>query len=157
MLKQMPRRIVIHKSSRFWPAEEEGFQDALTDVPYYDLVAVRPNNRVRLLREGQYPPLRGTAFTVDNVHYLYTTGFIPALNAYPHGHVPSALQIADHLGDTSLTKILQEILLLTKMNWNTTAFADLRPITLRFSQFVGDIMREIPPEREPLPQFKFYM
>jgi len=47
--------------------------------------------------------------------------------------------------------------LLTKMNWNTTAFADLRPITLRFSQFVCDIMREIPANREPLPQFKFYM
>ncbi len=156
-VKQMPRRIVIHKSSRFWPAEKEGFQDALAGVPYYDLVAVRPNNQVRLLREGQYPPLRGATFTVDDVHYLYTTGFIPALNAYPHGHVPSPLQIADYIGDTSLTKILEEILLLTKMNWNTTAFADLRPITLRFSQLVGDIMREIPPDREPLPQFKYYM
>ncbi len=56
-----------------------------------------------------------------------------------------------------LATILEEILLLTKMNWNTTAFADLRPITLRFSQLVGDIMREIPANREPLPQFKFYM
>jgi hypothetical protein len=52
---------------------------------------------------------------------------------------------------------MEEILLLTKMNWNTTAFADLRPITLRFSQLVGDIMREIPPDREPLPLFKYYM
>ncbi len=156
-VKQQPRRVVIHKSSRFWPAEREGFQDALSGIPSYDLVAVRPNNRVRLLREGQYPPLRGTAFTVDEVRYLYTTGFIPALNAYPHGHVPSPLQVADYIGDTPLTTILEEILLLTKMNWNTTAFADLRPITLRFSQFVGDIMREIPANREPLPQFKFYM
>lgn len=156
-VKQMPRRVVIHKSSRFWPAEKEGFQEALGVVPYYDLVAVRPNNQVRLLREGQYPPLRGVTFTVDDVRYLYTTGFIPALNAYPHGHVPSPLQVADYIGDTSLTKILAEILLLTKMNWNTTAFADLRPITLRFSQLVGDIIREIPPDREPLPQFKYYM
>ena len=156
-VKQIPRRVVIHKSSRFWPDEKKGFQDALTDVSCYDLVAVRPNNSVRLLREGQYPPLRGTAFTVGDVRYLYTTGFISAINAYPHGHVPSPLQIADYIGDTSLTKILQEILVLTKMNWNTTAFADLRPITLRFSQLVGDIMREIPPDREPLPQFKFYM
>jgi hypothetical protein len=156
-VKQIPRRVVIHKSSRFWPDEEEGFRDALAGVAYNDLVAVRPNNRVRLLREGQYPPLRGTVFTVDDIQYLYTTGFISVMKAYPHGHVPSPLQIADHIGDTSSTKILQEILLLTKMNWNTTAFADLRPITLRFSQFVGDIMREIPPNREPLPQFKFYM
>jgi len=157
VVKQQPRRVVIHKSSRFWPAEQEGFQDALSSVPNYDLVAVRPNNRIRLLREGQYPPLRGTAFTIDDIRYLYTTGFIPAVNAYPHGHIPSPLQVADYIGDTPLTTILEEILLLTKMNWNTTAFADLRPITLRFSQLVGDIMREVPASREPLPQFKFYM
>jgi hypothetical protein len=155
--KVFPQRIVIHKSSRFWRNEEEGFQDALSEVPLYDLVAVRPSNRIRLLRTGQYPPLRGTSFTVDDVRYFYTTGYIPALQAYPHGHVPSPLQIADHLGDASSTTIQEEILLLTKMNWNTTAFADLRPITLRFSQLVGNIMREIPQNREPLPQFKYYM
>lgn len=156
-MRQMPSRVVVHKSSRFWPDEKEGFQEALIDVRHFDLIAVSPNNRVRLLREGQYPPLRGTTFTIDNSRYLYTTGFIPALKAYPHGHVPSPLQVTDHIGDTSLIKLLQEILVLTKMNWNTTAFADLRPITLRFSQLVGDIMREIPLNREPLPQFKFYM
>jgi hypothetical protein len=156
-VKSLPQRVVIHKSSRFWPTEEEGCQDALRNVPLYDLVAIRPTNRIRLFREGQYPPLRGTAFTVDDVRYLYTTGFIPALKAYPHGHVPSPLQIADYIGDTSLTTIQEEILLLTKMNWNTTAFADVRPITLRFSQLVGDILREIPTNREPLPQFKYYM
>lgn len=157
-VKQPPRRIVIHKSSRFWHAEAEGFQDALDGGSYYyDLVAIRPQNRVRLLREGQYPPLRGTMFSVDDINYLYTTGFIPALHAYPHGHVPSPLQLADHIGDSSTTQILQEVLLLSKMNWNTTAFADLRPITLRFSQLVGDIMREIPAGQQPLPQFKYYM
>lgn len=157
MVKRPPRRIVIHKSSRFWPAESEGFQDALDGGSYhYDLVAIRPQKRVRLLREGKYPPLRGTQFAVDDINYLYTTGYIPALDAYPHGHVPSPLQLADHIGDSSTKQILQEVLLLSKMNWNTTAFADLRPITLRFSQLVGDIMREIPVGRQPLPQFKYY-
>lgn len=155
--KSLPQRVVVHKSSRFWPNEEAGFQDALGSISRYDLVAVHPTNRIRLLRAGQYPSLRGTAFAIDDIRYLYTTGFIPALQVYPHGHVPSPLQIADYIGDTSLTTIQEEILLLTKMNWNTTAFADLRPITLRFSQLVGDIMREIPDNREPLPQFKYYM
>jgi hypothetical protein len=31
------------------------------------------------------------------------------------------------------------------------------PITLTFSRLVGDIMKEIPEDREPMPQFKFYM
>jgi hypothetical protein len=156
-MNQLPRRVVIHKSSRFWPEERDGFSAALKSVSQFDMVAVRPNNRVRLLREGQYPPLRGTTFSVGDIHYLYTTGYIPALRAYPHGHVPSPLQVADYWGDTPLTQVLREILVLTRMNWNTTAHADLRPITLRFSQFVGDIMREVPADRDPLPQFKYYM
>lgn len=156
-MNQVPRRVVIHKSSRFWPEERVGFEAALRGVNQFDMVAVRPNNRVRLLREGQYPPLRGTTFKIGDIDYLYTTGYIPALRVYPHGHVPSPLQVADYVGDTPLTQVLQEILVLTRMNWNTTAHADLRPITLRFSQLVGDIMREVSPDRDPMPQFKYYM
>jgi hypothetical protein len=53
--------------------------------------------------------------------------------------------------------LLTEILALTKMNWNGANYGGLLPITLRFARLVGDILREIPPECEPLPQFKFYM
>lgn len=156
-MKQTPSRVVIHKTSRFWPAERAGFEKAVAGIRHFDLVAVYPTNRVRLLRDGQYPPLRGTRFSVGDLHFLYTTGFIPALNAYPHGHVPSPLQIADHIGDSSIETLLREILLLTKMNWNSASFAGQMPITLRFSRLVGDIMREVPSTREPLPQFKYYM
>lgn len=156
-MKQTPSRVVIHKTSRFWPAERAGFEDALTQVREFDLIAIAPTSAIRLLRAGQYPPLRGTRFSVDDLHFLYTTGFIPALNAYPYGHVPSPLQIADHIGDSAIDTLLHEILVLTKMNWNSAEFAGQMPITVRFSQLVGDIMREIPPSQEPLPQFKYYM
>ncbi len=156
-MKQAPSRVVIHKSSRFWPEERAGFEKALEIIRQFDLLAVHTTNEIRLLRAGKYPPLRGTRFSIGDMHFLYTTGFVPALNAYPHGHVPSPLQIADHIGDSSLETLLKEILVLTKMNWNSSSFASLMPITLRFSRLVGDIMREIPKSREPLPQFKYYM
>jgi len=156
-MKQKPIRVVIHKTSKFWPEEGAGFQKALKDVRQFDLVAVRPTNEVRLLRAGKYPPLRGTRFSVGGMQFLYTTGFIPALKAYPHGHVPSPLQIEHHMGDSTIETILKEILVLTKMNWNSASFASLLPITLKFAMRVGEIMREIPSTREPLPQFKYYM
>ncbi len=156
-MRQKPTRVVIHKSSRFWSDEKKGFEAALKQIQQFDLLAVNPTSQIRLLRAGQYPPLRGTSFQVGDTHYLYTTGFIPALNAYPHGHVPSPLQVADHFGDSSIETLLQEILTLTKMNWNSAAFAGLMPITLRFSRLVGDIMRELPKDREPLPQFRYYI
>ena len=154
--RRLPARVVVHKTSRFWNAEREGVQDALAEVAEFDLVAVAPSSEVRLVRAGKYPPLRGTLFSVGDVAYLYTTGYIPALKAYPHGHVPSPLQIADHHGDSSLRDVAEEILVLTKMNWNSAGFAGALPITVRFSRLVGDIMREVPPNREPQPQFKFY-
>jgi hypothetical protein len=93
---------------------------------------------------------------VGDVRYLYTTGYIPSLRAYPHGHVPAPVQIADHHGDSALSTIANEILLLSKMNWNSAGFCGALPVTIRFSRMVGDIMREIPADREPMPQFKFY-
>jgi hypothetical protein len=154
---QYPRRAVVHKSSRFWPDEKAGFESALLGIGEYDLVSVEPRSEIRLLRDGRYPVLRGTSFSIGDRVFLYTTGFLAALNAYPHGHVPSPLQLTDHVGDSPTEQLLREIMILTKMNWNSAAFAGLWPITLRFSRVVGEIMREFEPDREPLPQFKFYV
>lgn len=36
------------------------------------------------------------------------------------------------------------------MNWNSANMSGLKPITLRFSKLVGDILREVPESQEPL-------
>jgi len=156
-MKQVPTRVVIHKTSKFWPEEREGFEEALEGVYQYDLLALNTVSDTRVLRDGQYPILRGTQVKIGEQHLLYTTGYIPALNAYPHGHVPSPILVFEHIGDTDIDSLLKEVLLLTKMNWNSSAFACSMPITLQFSRLVGEIMNEIPPDREPLTQFKYYM
>ena len=48
--KQPPQRVVVHKSSRFEPAEREGFESALRTIRQYDLVALSPVSDVRLAR-----------------------------------------------------------------------------------------------------------
>jgi hypothetical protein len=53
--------------------------------------------------------------------------------------------------------LLSETLALTKLNWNSAHFAGSLPITLKFSRLVGEIMREIPADQDPLPQYKYYM
>ncbi len=152
-----PRRVVLHKSSRFTRAELEGFRRGLDDVRLYDFAAIARDDRVRLLRLGQYPVLRGTHFTVGEHEYLYTTGFLAGLDVYPHGHLPSALRVTDRHGDSPLDTLLREILILTKMNWNSADFAASLPITLDLARDVGDIMRELPADQEPLANFKYYV
>lgn len=157
--RQAPQRFVVHKTSRFEAAEREGFENALkaSGVKQYDLVALSPVSDVRLARAGEYPPLRGTNFSLGDDSYLYTTGYSHVLHAYPHGHVPSPLLVTDHVGDTPKSQLLREILVLTKMNWNSANFGGLLPITLRFSRLVGEILREVPADRVPNPKYKFYM
>ena len=77
---------------------------------------------------------------------------------FQQGHVPSPLELTDHVGDTHHSQIMREILALTKMTWNSARMYGLMPITLRFSRLVGDILREFPiGEGDPSPKYKYYM
>ncbi|MBM4033551.1 MAG: hypothetical protein FJ291_17450 [Planctomycetes bacterium] len=159
-MQQTPQRVVVHKSSVYWPEERIGFKAVLgRRVSRFDLLSLDTRQSfVRLLTTASYPPLRGTRFTIGDKDYLYTTGFIADLGQFHSLHVPSPIRVADHIGqDTSRETLLREVLVLTKMNWNSSRLGGKSPITLRFSDLVGEIMQEIPPERDPLPQFKFYM
>ena len=129
----------------------------LAGVHEYDLIALYQTG-VRFFREGQYPPLRGTLCSFSNqAHFLYTLGYIPFLETYPRGHVPEPLEIVQLIGGSSTRRICQEVLALTKMNWNSAEYAGGMPITLRFARRVGEIMSEIPENETPKPSYRFYM
>lgn len=94
---------------------------------------------------------------VGKNYFLYTTGYIPELKKYPHGHVPAPLRIVDHYGDTSKNQLLQELFVLTKMNWNTANVDGAFPITLQFARLVGEILKEFPEDETPNPKYIYYM
>ena len=160
-INSSPTRVVIHKESRFSEGERNAFADAiraeLGRAATFDLVGLRRTSDIRLVREGRYPPLRGTLARVGDRNFLYSTGYLPRLGQYPHGHVPSPIEIVDHYGDADPRRIFEEILALTKLNWNSAGYAETLPITLRFSRLVGDVLREVPPDRTPHPRYAFYM
>ena len=153
ILGQSPRRVVIHKTSRYWPDELAGLRAAASQVTgQVDLLALAGQSRFRAVPPSRYPPLRGTRVQIGQLDYLYTTGFVPALGEFHGMHVSAPVEVADHIGgDTGRTRLLQEILTLTKLNWNSAALSGKFPITIRFSQLVGDILRELPEGQEPLP------
>ena len=161
-----PKRVVVHKTSEFWGAEHgqynelEGFYEGIESVfdrCEVDLVALRQTG-LHLFREGNYPPLRGTYFTLgEKHHYLFTMGFIPYFNTYPGSYVPEPWYIADHHGGSAPKDLFREILTLTKMNVNNCNFADGTPITLAFSRQIGEIMKHIPEDGMVQPMYKFYM
>lgn len=153
----LPSRIVVHKTSRFWDEELAGFQDACQYVPRKDFVTVGWRG-IQFYRIGDYPAIRGTyAKFSDTDLLLYTVGYIPYLRTYAGARVPQPIEILEHHGDSPWNVVLQEILALTKMNWNTADFACSKPITLAFSQKVGQILAELPPNLPLRNEYRFYM
>jgi len=153
----IPSRLVLHKSSKFWKEELAGFKDACKSIPRKDFVSIGQRG-IQFYRTGEYPALRGTFIKFSDTNFLlYTVGYVPFLRTYPGARVPQPLEILEHIGDSSWNLILQEIIGLTKMNWNTADFACSEPITLAFSHRVGQVLAELP-ERLPFrSEYRFYM
>lgn len=153
----LPRRIVVHKTSRYWEEELAGFKDACQSISQVDFVTLGWR-QIQFYRPGDYPPIRGTyiKFSAENL-LLYTSGYSPFQRTYCGQRVPHPLEILEHHGDSSWDVILREILALTKMNWNTADFACSDPVTTAFSQRVGHILAELPPKLPMRYEYRYYM
>lgn len=156
--RQMPTRVVVHKSSWFSEEELAGMESALDGkVPYYDFLSVARSD-IRFLRVGAEPPIRGTVIQVAPRRYVvYTRGYVPFLKLYPGLRIPHPLQVAHPKGSGSVTELLAEFLALTRMNWNSADFAAAEPITLGFARKIGLILSELPLDVTPATSFRFYM
>jgi len=149
-----PVRIVLHKTSLFDQAEHAGFETAFKNVPVTELLTLAPTD-FRLVRFGSYPPRRGTLCSVNDSSYLFTTGYMPEWGTYPGPHVPMPLQIRAN-EKIDVVQAANDVLALTRMNWNTASITGGRPVTLSFSRRVGGIMAEAG-EGELLSSFRYYM
>ncbi|MDA7881046.1 hypothetical protein N9A94_01945 [Akkermansiaceae bacterium] len=138
----LPARVVLHKTSKFWEEELRGFKAGLGLIKHYDFLAIEQLG-MRMMRVGKNPVLRGTMIPLAQRRYLlYTSGYIPYLRGYPGKRIPDPLDIVEHYGDSTGLDVCREILALTKLNWNSSAFSINKPITLRFAGDVGKILRE---------------
>ncbi len=158
-LETFPARLVIHKSSNFNEAELNGFTKAVNDlrIASADFVTIF-DSKLKLFRDGLYPPLRGTLIELEETEYLlYTRGSVEYYQTYPGMYIPSPLQIRMIRNDESPLTICREILALTKMNWNNTQFDGKYPITIFCARRVGEIMKYLTPQQKPQLRYAFYM
>ena len=159
--KNFPARVVIHKSSKHNIDEIKGFENALRDYSIEpelaDFVSVT-DSYTKLFRTNLYPPLRGTFFDPGEEPYvLYTKGSVDFFSAYPGMYVPRPLGIRCDQVAATPAYLAQEILALTKMNWNNTQFDGREPITLRCAREVGKILKYFGPDDHYQPYYRFYM
>lgn len=158
-VKIYPKRLVLHKTSNFNQDEIYGFTQAARElhINQIDLVSIQTSD-IRLYRSGNYPPMRGTHFTMtDNHHVLYTRGSVPYYETYPGRYIPRAIEIKLAAYDESPNVICDEILALTKMNWNNTQFDRQMPITIECARNVGEILKYLGEDEQMQLKYSFYM
>lgn len=158
-LSNSPGRLVLHKSSKYNEEELDGFKQAAEEmrVNSVDFVTILDTD-LRLFRDGDYPPYRGTHIELDkDTHLLYSRGSVKYYQTYPGLYIPQPLEIRIAESDESPSIICQEILGLTKMNWNNTQFDGKYPITIRCARNVGQIMKYLGENEQPQISYSFYM
>lgn len=153
------KEVFLHCRSSIGGEEFAGYQEACP--PDCKIVGVRVRNEAygpRLFRDGKMPVIRGTFLkTTERSGFLYAAGFKPRLATYDGWETPVPLRIDIQHGDASIEQVAADILGLTKLNYNACKLGDSQPVTVGFSDAVGEILISNPTVIDRRPNFKFYI
>lgn len=158
--KNYPARVIVLKTSRFRDEEAEGILEALEEAgtELRDLVWVQESYAVRVLRDGDYPVLRGTFVDLDGKGLLYTNGSIPYYGTYPGSYVPNPLLLCPHeSSDSTVAQIAEEVFSLTKINWNSTQINQRLPIPIRAARKVGEVLKYVSNDQAISTDYRRYI
>lgn len=160
--KEPPKELFIHGQTSFRDDEWKAFEEAAPADT--NVVGVRIKNthgENKLFRDGDYPVLRGTALILDDRNAnIWTTGYVPQLDTYIGPETPNPLFITllrSKQAMPPMQRVLEDIMGLTKINYNSCNFNDGLPVTVRFAKMVGEVLvmgSAKGAERQP---FKFYV
>lgn len=162
--------VFIHARSGLNEAEFAGFREACPAG--VDVVGIRvrkDRSGPRLFRHdqhpdvskrGRYPVLRGVFWQREDRHgHLFTSGFKERIAAYDGWEVPVPLSLTLQHGEADLRVVAADILALTKVNYNACQLGESEPITVKYSDRVGQILLGNPklPRDRWRHNFKFYI
>ena len=158
-LETSPGRLAIHKTSNFTLEEIDGLRNAADErsIDSIDYITIMDSS-LRFFRDGIYPPVRGTNLKLDEDRYaLFTKGSVIHYQTYPGPYIPQPIEIRIFESEESPEIICEEILSLTKMNWNNTQFDGKYPITIECARKVGQILKYLDQTDKPQIKYSYYM
>lgn len=152
------REVFLHSRSMISNEEYEGYCEACPAGVQVVGVRVRTDGWTRLYRKGTRAVLRGTTFNVNHRSaYLFASGFKPELLTYDGWETPRPLRIDVQHGDGDIRQVCRDIFGLTKLNYNACKIGDSAPVTVGFSDAVGEILITNPSVAARRPNFRFYI
>jgi uncharacterized Fe-S cluster protein YjdI len=150
--------IFLHSRSEISANEFEGYFAACPTGVKLVGIRVRPDSGLKLYRFGKMPVLRGTLWKwSESTAFLFAHGFKWRLQTYDGFYVPKPLRIDIMHGVGNIRQVSEDIFGLTKLNYNACKLGSSRPVTIDFSDAVGEILVYNPPIRDRSSKFKFYV
>ena len=115
-----PRELFIHAKSAFTDEEWRGFESAANESNVVGVQIIDAKDSLKLFRLGKYPVIRGSALVVGEKRaFLWTAGFVARLGTYPGPETPNPLEVKVQRGKCEILTVLQDVMGLTKINFNT--------------------------------------
>lgn len=151
--------VFLHSRSAISREEFAGYSAACGPGIKLVGVRVRTDTRgLRLFREGTMPVVRGTFLQRgQRSGHLFASGFKPRLGTYDGTEVPVPLRIDVQHGDADIHQVGRDILALTKLNYNACKYGTAQPVTVMFSDAVGEILISNKDVKVRRNSFKFYI
>ncbi len=166
-------RIVIHKTTPFMKDEILGFVQAFEGVSDIELIQIQEFNHWKGIKYGMdydtgaenYPMDRGSVIQINEDSFLlWTHGCLthPELGAghyYKNGRgIPTPLVIKRYYGNSSGETLVNEILMLTKMNWNSgDSLYKVLPVTLDFAKVLSRMSKQNEAIYNKAYDFRYFM
>lgn len=170
-----PRRVIVHKTTEFKPAEIDGCMEALHLCEAVDLVQVVDDVgwrgvRIDRPRDGgskgvpaAYPVERGSLLSLGPYEaLLWTHGSVLGIDqrgSYFQGgrSTPRPIRLVRHAGHGSWHETARAALALSKMDWNNDSLYDHLPVTMSYAKVLARVVKRMPGLGSSPYQFRFFM
>jgi hypothetical protein len=170
---QSPRRVMVHKTTEFKPAEIDGSMEALHLCESVDLVQIVEDvgwRGVRIESIGAAKKEMPTAFPVSRgtlvglgprEALLWTHGDVGGVaeRSYFQGarSTPRPIRLVRHAGHGPWDDTARSILALSKMDWNNDALYDPLPVTIGYAKVLARVVKRMRGLGNAPYQFRFFM
>ncbi len=150
-------RIVIHKTTPFTAGEMDGITKGLAGIDNIELLQIQEFTAWRAIcfqnnMPTPFPIDRGTVIPLDkDMFLLWTHGNVKheelmgnGSNYYKNSRgIPAPLLVKRFMGKSAVAELVDEILMLTRMNWNSgDGFYKVLPVTLDFAKILSRVAKQ---------------
>lgn len=168
------KKLVLHKTTHYTREEIDGICNALEGIDNIELLQIQQFSNWRAIKLKKnhstgkhefdgFPIDRGTIIQLDEFSFLlWTHGLVQSnelIKPYYQGKrgIPTPLLIKRFRGTDPIETVANDILKLTKMNWNGAELYKTMPVTIDFSKRLSVMGKQLEELGNKAYDFRFFI